>query len=197
MNKKFTKRDLFINLLPREYLPEPEFKLFFVVAIILIGALGYYLFTEWQGIDGDYQKLVKENERILAANDDNIQNIIPVPVIQANSRYILSYLFTLPGIIELGPNWLSVYIELENEIPNGVWIESMSFIGGNDTGIWPGIIIRGVSTEPQAVEKVLNLADDLENSNQFIGLTLRGWEWINLPEGNRGVSFQMDMGIER
>lgn len=197
MNRKFTKRDLFINLLPREYLPEPEFKLFFVVAIILIGGLGYYLFTEWQGIDADYQAKVAENEKILASNDVNIGRIIPVPVIQANSRYILSYLKELPGIIELGPDWLNVYIELENEIPGGVWIESMSFVGGNDQGIWPGIIIRGVSTEPMAVEKVLNLAEDLENSKQFIGLTLRGWEWVNLPEGNRGVSFQMDMGIER
>ena len=197
MNRKFAKRDLFINLLPREYLPEPEFKLFFVIAIILIGGLGYYLFVQWQDMDAEYQAKVKENEEILVANNANIAKIIPVPVIQANSRNILSYLAILPGIIDLGPDWLNIYIELENEIPSGVWVESMSFVGGNDRGIWPGIIIRGVSTEPQAVEKVLNLADDLENSNQFIGLTLRGWQWVNLPEGYRGVSFQMDMGIER
>ena len=197
MNKKFAKRDLFINLLPREYLPEPEFKLFFVFAILFIGGLGWILFSQWQAMDVEYQAKVTENDKLQVENDSNIIKIVPIPVIQANSRYILSYLHTLPGIIELGPDWLNVYIQLENEIPGGVWMESMSFVGGNDQGVWPGIIIRGVSTEPQAVEKVLNLAEDLENSNQFIGLTLRGWEWVNLDGGGRGVSFQMDMGIER
>lgn len=197
MNRKFSKRDLYINLLPREYLPEPEFKFFWFVAIFFIGVLGYYLFTQWTDLNTVLADKETLNAEIVKKNDAHIREIYPVPVIQANSRMILSYLYNLPGIIELGPDWLNVYIELENQIPAGMWVERMSFVGGNDQGIWPGIVIVGVSTAPQAIEKVLDFGQDLENSKQFTGTTLRYWKWIDLPEGNKGVTFQIDMGIER
>jgi hypothetical protein len=195
--RKFSKRDLYINLLPREYLPEPEFKLFWVFAILLVGALGYYLFTQYTDLNDTLNDREAANETLKKENDDKIRNIVPVPVIQASSRLILSYLYSLPGIIELGPDWLNVYVQLENEIPPGMWVERMSFVGGNDQGVWPGITIVGFSTGQQAVEKVLDFAQDLEKSDQFIGATLRYWKWVDLPEGNRGVTFQIDMGIER
>ena len=197
MNRKFSKRDKYINLLPREYLPEPEFKLFWVLAIVAIGFLGWYLYGQWNVLSVELTDKEAKNAKIIEKNDSNIPKIVPIPVIQANSRMILSYLYNLPGIIELGPDWLNVYIELENQIPLGMWVERMSFVGGNDRGVWPGITIVGVSTAPQAIEKVLDFGQDLENSNQFIGATLRYWKWIDLPEGNSGVTFQIDMGIER
>jgi hypothetical protein len=197
LSRKYSKRDIYINLLPREYLPEPEFKLFWVIAIVFIAVLGWYLYMQWTDLDEQLKDKEAENAEIVKGNDEKIPQIVPVPVIQANSRLILSYLYNLPGIIELGPDWLNVYIELENQIPSGMWVERMSFVGGNERGIWPGISIVCVSTAPQAIEKVLDFGQDLENSNQFIGTTLRYWQWIDLPEGHRGVTFQIDMGIER
>ena len=197
MNKHFQKRDLYLNLLPREYLPEPEFKLFPIVAIILIGVLGFWLYTMWNTDKQELDAVKARNQQEAKKNRENIAKVIAVPVIQANSRYILSYIRLLPGLIDLGPDWLNVYIEMENNLPVGLWFDRMSFVGGSEKGIWPGIKISGVSSSPQAVEKVLNLAEDLEESNQFITVNLRGWQWIDLPEGGSGVAFQMDMGIER
>lgn len=197
MNKQFQKRDLLLNLLPREYLPEPEFKLFPVVAIIAILLLCGWLYTKW---DADRELLAQEidaEKKVAQDNNAKIVQVIPVPVIQANSRYILSYLYLLPGLIDLGPDWLNIYNELENNMPAGLWVDRMAFVGGNDKGVWPGIKITGISSAPNAVEKVLNLTEDLEESSQFIGVTLRGWQWVDLPEGGFGVTFQMDMGIER
>jgi hypothetical protein len=197
MIKKFAKRDLFINLLPREYLPEPEFKAFWIIAIVLVGLLGWYLYQDYDAIAKELAGLEADKVALDKSNQQTIPQIVPVPVIQASSRYILSYLYTLPGIMELGPDWLNIYLELENNVPTGLWVESMRFVGGNDSGVWPGISIKGISTAPQAVDKVLDLAEKLEKSPQFIGVTLRGWQWVDLPEGNFGVSFQVDMGIER
>ena len=197
MNKHFQKRDILLNLLPREYLPEPEFKPFPIVAAILVGLLGFILYTRWAQ---DNKALANETtlgQQVTTDNNKKIAQVIAVPIIQANSRYILSYLYMLPGLINLGPDWLNVYLELENNLPAGLWIVDMAFAGGNDKGVWPGIKMTGVSSSPQAVEKVLNLADDLEKSNQFGNVNLRGWQWINLPDGGLGVTFSMDMGMER
>jgi hypothetical protein len=197
MNKQFQKRDILLNLLPREYLPEPEFKAFPIFAIIFIAGLCALLYIRW---DQDNKALANEiamNQKVTEDNSEKIVQVIPVPTIQANSRYILSYLYTLPGLINLGPDWLNVYIALEDNLPTGLWIENMAFAGGNDKGVWPGIKINGISSAPQAVEKVLNLAEDLENSSQFINVNLRGWQWINLPDGGPAVMFSIDMGIER
>jgi hypothetical protein len=187
---------LFINLLPREYLPEPEFKLFWVFAIVLVGVLGWLLYRDYSVLAADLASKQAQNAELIKKNNENIPQVVPVPVIQANSRYILSYLYTLPGLIKLGPDWLNVYLEVENVIPTGLWIDSMNFVGGNDKGAWPGISITGISTEPQAVDKVLNFAEALEKSPQFIGVTLRGWQWVDLPDNNSGVTFQLGMGIE-
>jgi hypothetical protein len=197
LRRKFTRRDLFINLLPREYLPEPEFKALPIVAIVFIAVLVGWLYLQYKDLDDELKAKTAENSQIVAKNDANIPLIVPVPVIQANARFILQYLFTLPGVIELGPDWLNIYIELENVMPAGLWLDGMSFVGGNDRGVWPGIIMRGTSAAPDAVQKVLNFAEELQNSDQFVGVTLRGWQWIDLPQGNAGVAFNMDMGIRR
>jgi len=196
VNRQFQKRDILLNLLPREYLPEPEFKAFPIVAVILVGLLGFMLYTRWAQDNKALADEIALNDKTTADNNVKIAKVIPVPVIQANSRYILSYLYILPGLIDLGPDWLNIYIELENNLSVGLWIENMAFSGGNDQGVWPGIKITGISSAPQAVEKVLNLSEDLENSDQFINVNLRGWQWTNLPDGGAGVIFNMDMGIE-
>jgi len=196
MNRQFQKRDILLNLLPREYLPEPEFKPFWIVAALFLIALFALLYIRW---DQDNKALASEialSKEIAADNEVKIGQVRYVPIIQANSRYILSYLYILPGLINLGPDWLNVYLELENNLPPGLWIEAMTFAGGNDKGVWPGIKLTGVSGAPQAVEKVLNFAESLENSRQFVNVNLRGWQWVNLPDGAVGVTFAVDMGIE-
>jgi hypothetical protein len=197
LTRQFQKRDRLLNLLPREYLPEPEFKLFPVLAIILIAVLGFYMYRTWTGDQAVLAQIQADEKQFAQQNKDNMIKVIPVPIIQANSRYILSYLYMLPGLINLGPDWLNIYKELEANMPPGLWIDRMAFVGGNDKGVWPGIKITGISSTPQAVEKVLDLVEDLEDSNQFIGVTLRNWAWMDLPEGGSGVTFLMDMGIER
>ncbi len=197
MNRQFQRRDLLLNLLPREYLPEPQFKWFPFLAGILILALCAFLYVSYN-TDKTRLSQIRDAEKAQAQqNKEKMVQVVPVPIIQANSRYILSYLYMLPGLINLGPDWLNIYNELEVNMPPGLWIDRMAFVGGNDRGVWPGIKITGISSTPQAVEKVLELIDDLEASDQFVNVTLRGWQWVDLPEGGSGVTFQMDMGIER
>ena len=198
MNRQFQKRDLYLNLLPREYLPEPQFKAFPFIAVIALVLLGLLLFRTWDARNNELKNIQAESLKLGKTNNEMIPRVIKVPVLQANARYILSYLYILPGLIDLGPDWLNIYLELDNTdvLPLGCWVQRMSFVGGNERGVWPGIRITGISTTPGAVEKVLNFAEALEKSDQFVGVNLKGWQWTDLPGGATGVVFNIDSGIE-
>jgi len=136
-------KDRLINLLPAEYLPEPEFKAFPIFAAALIILTILFVWLSWQRDD----KMVKDlRSRNGALQTENAQRLVEAQEfidVQANARFITSYLVIVPSMIVEAPDYWEIYNEIERLLPDDTWVTSVTFRPGRKA--WPDVVVGFLS----------------------------------------------------
>lgn len=188
-------KDRLINLLPDEYLPEPEFKAFpiFAAALIILTILFVYM---------SYQRDLK-NVTNAEANKKQAETRVgqkaleamPFLEIQRNARFIGSYFGVIPNMVLQAPDYWEIYNEIERLLPERTWVQSLSFRGG--TRVWPNVSInflsKGYSFEGPLTtyDKFMGTPDE---PTRFRGLQMNGYQRIMLGP-DPGASFTLVMRV--
>jgi hypothetical protein len=136
-------KDRLINLLPEEYLPEPEFKAFPIFAAVLIILTVLFIYLNYQK---DNKVVLDKNSQLRALQAQNQASIAEVDEfleIQANARFLRSYLAVIPNMVLQSPDYWAIYNEIEDLLPEETWVTSVNFRRGR--GAWPDIVVNFLS----------------------------------------------------
>jgi len=187
--------DYLINLLPSEYLPKPEFKAFPVFFLLLIVLVGGYCYLNYINLKGqlDEQKaqrttfgaLVQQKSRDAAISLD----------VQARARMLYAYGISIWGTLHQNPPWIDVYNEIEESIPEGMWISSLKLVGGSEKK-WPSFSMVGMvaGNKPQTVLDFY--AKMLDPTSSFDKVKISGYTFIKV-KGKDAVTFNMTFHLKR
>jgi len=136
--------DRLINLLPEEYLPEPEFKAFplFAAALIILTLL--FIWVRYQADDRMVRDLKAEVDRLTQANEVNLVAAEEFLEVQANARFLRSYIAVIPNMVLQAPDYWEIYNEIEELLPEDTWVTSVTFRPGGG-GRWPDLVISFLS----------------------------------------------------
>lgn len=189
-------RDRLINLLPEEYLPEPEFKAFPVFAAALIILTLVFIWLRFQKDDAYVRALKAETDALVALNKQKIDQAEEFTQVQANARYIASYLAVIPNMVLEAPDYWQIYNEIERLLPEDTWVRAITFRGGGG-GKWPDVVLDCVSLGYSYNGPLLaydRFKGTAENPTRFYNIRMGGYQRIMLA-GSPGVSFQIQMGV--
>lgn len=188
-------KDRLINLLPEEYLPEPEFKAFpfFAAGAIILTLLSVFL--TYQKDDGNARALTAQRDGLIKSNADKVVEANQFTDIQANSRFIASYLAVIPNMVLQAPDYWEIYNMIEELLPEDTWVRTVTF--RNRAMAWPDLVLdcvsRGYSYNGPLVTYDRFKGTD-ENPTRFANIRMGGYQRA-VVDGSPGVSFQIQMQI--
>jgi|GEM_PF-4476046 len=166
------REDLFIDFLPEEYRPKPEWRSFPLVAatILLVIGLGVYLnFANLEGKKNDLTDQLAKKTEEFELNKKRAVEFLPI---QGKARTMKSYLTTVLQLRLANPPWWQVYNRVEEVLPEGVWVQNLRFTPSKKT--WPGVSITvvaaGVSYSP-----LYNLHVALLSAPEFSNVRTTGY----------------------
>lgn len=142
--------DLFIDFLPEEYRPKPEWRSFPLVAatILLVVGLGVFLnFSQLENKKKDIADQLATAESSLELKKKNAVEFLPL---QGKARLINAYMRNIMQLRLANPPWWQAYNRIEEILPEGVWIQNLRFTPSKKG--WPGVsmtvVCAGVSYAP-------------------------------------------------
>ena len=187
--------DYLINLLPSEYLPKPEFKGFplFVIAVLVL--VGVFVFLDNTRITGRINTLeeLKINQTALVSRRTPLA--LEALDVQARSRVLFSYGVSIWVMLHQTPPWIDVYNEIEESIPKGMWIESLTLVGGGEKK-WPSFTMVGIvaGNRPETVLDFYALM--LDPDSKFEKVKISGYTFIK-HDRRDAVMFNMRFSIKK
>jgi hypothetical protein len=188
-------RDRLINLLPEEYLPEPEFKAFPVFAAGLIILTLLFVWINLQKDQTLMAGLQKQRDDLAAENVRKVDEAKEFTDIAANARFIASYIAVIPEMVLQAPDYWEIYNEVERLLPEDTWLTSLTF--RNRPNGWPDVIVNCVS-RGYGYSGPLNTYDKIkgtpEDMTRFENIKMGGYQRINLG-GAPGVGFTIQMSV--
>lgn len=186
--------DRLINLLPDEYLPEPEFKAFPIFAAALIILTILFVYTSYQRDRLMIQEVTTEYNAIEQRITGKAGQAMPFVDIQANARFISSYFGIIPSMVLRSPDYWEIYSEVERLLPESTWVQSLQFRGG--AGGWPSLQInflsKGYSFEGPLATYDAFLGKPGEPPTRFRALQMAGYQRARVA-GGAGASFTIRM----
>ncbi len=190
-------KDRLINLLPEEFLPEPEFKAFPIFAAVLIIATVLFIWFQIQADDRTVKNIKRQAETIGERNKQHQVEAEEFLKIQANARFIRSYLAVIPRIVLQAPDYWAIYNEIENDLPEDTWVQSVSFRGGKPTK-WPEVTVsflsRGYGFNGPLVTYD-SLKGTAEHPTRFKNLRMGGYR-RTLAAGAPAATFEIKMEVK-
>jgi len=189
-------KDRLINLLPEEYLPEPEFKAFPIFAAGLVIITLLLIFVQYKTDDSTARGLNKQVADLTKANATRVDRVKEFTEAQANARFISSYVAVIPNMVLQAPDYWEIYNQIEKLLPEDTWVSAITFRGGGKA--WPEIaldcISRGYSYNGPLLtyDQMKGTAD---HPTRFDNIRMAGYKRIMLG-GSPGVSFQILMGVQ-
>jgi hypothetical protein len=189
-------KDRLINLLPEEYLPEPEFKAFPIFAAGLVIITLLLIFIQYKTDDATARGL---NDKVKALTTDNaarVERVKEFTEVQANARFISSYVAVIPNMVLQAPDYWEIYNEIERLLPEDTWVKGITFRGGGKN--WPEIALDCVSRGYSYNGPLLTydqMKGSPESPTRFNNIRMAGYRRIMLA-GSPGVTFQILMGIQ-
>lgn len=186
--------DRLINLLPEEYLPEPEFKAFpiFASALIILAILFVYMSYQKDALEvrnaqADYTVI---EQRVTGKLDQ----VVPYIDIQANARFISSYFGIIPSMVLRSPDYWEIYSEVERLLPENTWVQSLVFRGGarGMPSLNINFLSKGRSFEGPLATYDAFLGKPGEPPTRFRGLQMGGYQRTRFA-GGAGASFMIRM----
>lgn len=189
-------KDRLINLLPEEYLPEPEFKAFPIFAAVLIILTVLFLYLSFTREDRMVKNLRNEVQQLTAQNEAAIAEVDEFLEVQANARFLRSYLRVIPTVVLQSPDYWAIYNEIEELLPEDTWVTSVDFRGGR--GRWPDIVVSFLSRGygfygPLATYDAMKGTP--ENPTRFRNLRMGGYQ-RTMVGGAPAAEFQIHMEVK-
>ncbi|MCX6646494.1 MAG: hypothetical protein NTY09_09075 [bacterium] len=188
-------KDKLINLLPEEYLPEPEFKIFPIFAAVLIILTILFVYMSYQRDQRMVTKAERDYKEIEARVGQKLTDAMPFLEIQRNARFISSYFGVIPNMVLQAPDYWEIYNELERLLPERTWIANMAFRAGAIT--WPNLTINFLS-KGYSFEGPLTTYDNFlgkpDVPTRFRGLQMDGYQRVNVGP-DPGSSFTLLMRV--
>ena len=163
-------KDRLINLLPEEYLPEPEFKGFAIFAAVLIILTLLGVFMQFQRDSRNLRQLKMTHAQLEQDIQDRMVGVADFQEIQANARFIRSYLAVIPQMVLQSPDYWELYNEIERLLPEDTWITRLSWRPGPKK--WHDITIECLS-KGYSFSGPLNTFDAVEESARFANVRNR------------------------
>ena len=187
--------DYLINLLPSEYQPKPEFKGFIVFFIILVAAVLLFCFQ-------DYTRLQRKQETWEFSKKDlstTVQRRFAEAQaslhVQARSRMLFSYAVSIWVALHQNPPWVDVYNEIEESIPEGMWIESLKLVSGSETR-WPSFMMVGMVAGKEPGTLLDFYEKMLDKGSKFEKVKISGYQYIK-RKGQDAITFNMTFGLKK
>jgi hypothetical protein len=189
-------RDRLINLLPEEYLPEPEFKAFPIFAAVLIILTVLFVYVRFQADVRAEASIKQELASAQQANLARINQVNEFLEIQANARFIRSYFAVIPNMVLQAPDYWEIYNEVERLLPEDTWVKNLVF--RTRPKKWPTIAIdflsKGYSFHgPLATYDAFTGTPD--DPTRFTHLYMGGYQ-RSIIGGSPTASFQITMEIK-
>lgn len=164
--------DLFIDFLPEEYRPKPEWRSFPLVAAVILLVVGLGVFLNYSQLEGRKNLLAGD----LKAKQDNLEiqkkQAVEFLPIQGKARVLKKYMTDILILRMANPPWWQAYNRVEEVLPEGVWIQNLRFTPSKKG--WPGIsmtvIAAGVSYSP-----LYNLHINLLSTPEFTNVRTTGY----------------------
>jgi hypothetical protein len=187
--------DYLINLLPSEYLPKPEFKGFPVFFIILIAAVALYCFQDYTRLQRKFEDWQGQKQTLDALIQKNNKDAVSSLDVQARSRMLYAYGISVWSWLHQNPPWINVYNEIEESIPEGMWIQSLKLVGGSEKK-WPSISMVGMvaGNEPETVLDFYSKM--LEPNSKFEKVKISGYTFIKV-KGKDAITFNMTFHLKK
>lgn len=187
--------DRLINLLPEEYLPEPEFKAFPIFAAALIIATLLFIWLRYQADVGRVQNLKSQLASERQANEARLVQVQEFIEVQANARFIRSYAAVIPRMVLQAPDYWEIYNEIERLLPEEVWVQAITFRKGR--GKWPDVVLDCLSRGYSFNGPLLaydRLKGSEENPTRFRNLRMAGYRRVSAA-GGPAAAFTVHMEV--
>ena len=188
--------DRLINLLPDEYLPEPEFRAFPFFAAGLIILTVVWLYIQFITLDGSAKNLIRERDDLTRTNEKRFEQVAGFVDVQAGARYISSYAAVIPNMVLAAPDYWEIYNEIERLLPEDTWVTEIKFVAVK--GRWPDVqmdcVTRGYSFLGP-LNTIDALMGDSENQTRFVDVKTTGYKRENV-NGVPGVMFEITMAVK-
>jgi hypothetical protein len=171
------KRDRLINLLPEEYLPEPEFKAFPIFAAVLVILTILYIYFQYKNDDRLVRQAREELAQVTARVEEQKVEALDFMSVQANARFIRSYLAIIPRVVMEAPDYWEIYNDIERNLPEDTWVTSVAFRGGR--GPFPGLTVNFLSRGYSFNGPLLtydSLKGSREHPTRFKNLRMGGYQ---------------------
>ena len=188
--------DRLINLLPEEYLPEPEFKAFPIFAAALIIATLLFVWLRYQNDMGRVMNLKNQLRTAREANEARLVQVQEFIDIQANARFIRSYAAVIPRMVLQAPDYWEIYNEIERLLPEEVWVQGITFRKGRSK--WPDVVVDCLSRGYSFNGPLLtydHLKGSTENPTRFKNLRMAGYRRVTAG-GGPAAAFTIHMEVK-
>lgn len=188
-------KDRLINLLPEEYLPEPEFKAFPVFAAGLVILTLVLIGLQYRTDNANVRNLKSNLAKLTADNEKRVEQVKEFTEVQANSRFIASYVAVIPKMVLQAPDYWEIYNEIERLLPEDTYVKSVVFRGGGKK--WPEVALDCVSRGYSYNGPLLTfdqMKGKPDKPTRFDNIRMGGYKRIMIG-GSPGVSFQILMGV--
>ncbi len=172
-------KDRLINLLPEEYLPEPEFKAFPIFAALVLILTVVFIVLQFIGDDRMVRRAKREFNTIEQRNMGYLADANQFLEVQANARFLRSYIAVIPNMVLQAPDYWEIYNELEESLPEDTWVENFTFRGGR--GKWPDVSASFLSRGYGFSGPLLTydrLLGSLEHPSRFRNLRMNGYHRV-------------------
>lgn len=187
--------DRLINLLPEEYLPEPEFKAFPIFAAVLIILSLLWVYMAYQKDVNKLAALDAQLAQIKSVIAQQQPRAIQFKKLQANARFVSSYMAVVPTMVLQAPDYWEIYNAIEEILPEDTWVQSVRFV--NSGGRMPDLVLNCVSrgtgfTGP--LDTVDAFVGTEEEPTRFRKIYIGGYQRADVG-GGPGVQFVLRMKV--
>ena len=187
--------DFLINLLPSEYMPKPEFKGFPVFVILLLFLTAAVIWTNHT----QQSTKIENSEAELQRMRDLVNRRTPMAMeafhVQSRSRMMYSYAATIWVLLHQNPPWNDVYNEIEESLPEGMWIDTLNMVGSGERR-WPSYIMVGMVAGNRPETVLLFYEHMLEPESMFEKVSISGYQFVKY-KGHDAVSFNMRFSLKK
>lgn len=187
--------DYLINLLPSEYLPKPEFKLFPVYVLVLLVITGMIIFTNWMALNNELENVKSARVDEKSHVDRRTPMALEALDVQARSRMLFSYAVTIWAMLHQNPPWVDVYNEIEESLPDGMWIDTLQMVGGGERR-WPSYVLSGLVAGNEYGTVLMYYEQMLAPESKFDRVSLSGYNFTQY-KGHDVVSFEMRFSLKQ
>jgi hypothetical protein len=173
--------DYLINLLPSEYQPKPEFKGFPFFVLVLVILTVAFVYFDWRREN----RMLKVEKRKLTKVTQEVSDARPLAMqalhVQARSRMLFSYGVTVWSMIHQNPPWVDVYNEIEESLPEGMWIDTLQMVGGGERK-WPSYSMTGMVGGKETETVIKFYEHMLAPESKFEKVSISGYQFAKLKD---------------